>query len=81
MVPRSFKMAMNRRSESSSKVVTDMGMIESILWLRLREDMAVSRNSVRFKREEEVADRQLEVAVARGVGVLTLLKFSSCLIR
>jgi len=36
-----------------------MGMIDKTLWFRLSEEMAVSKNSVRLRRELDVADKQL----------------------
>ena len=68
IVPRSFKIAMKRKSLSSSNVLTDMGIIEitaapppppPLTPFGRGDAMAVRRNSVRLRRELDVAVRQL----------------------
>ena len=59
IVPNSFRIAMNLKSFSSSYVLTEIGIIETTAWFKLREEIAVSKNSVKLRRELDVADRQL----------------------
>ncbi len=59
IVPRSFRIAMNLKSLSSSYVLTEIGIIETTAWFKLREEIAVNKNSVKLRRELDVADRQL----------------------
>ena len=69
IVPRSFKIAIKRKSLSYSNVLTDMGIIEitvvpppppqPLTPFGSGDAMAVRRNSVRLRRELDEAVRQL----------------------
>lgn len=67
MTPVSLKIAMYLRSLSSSSVLTAIGMIVRTWLFKLADGIDVSMNSVRLRRELEVAAKQLPLNSAGGV--------------
>jgi hypothetical protein len=67
MTPVSLKIAMYLRSLSSSRVLTAIGMIVRTWLFKLADGIDVSMNSVRLRRELDVAAKQLPLNSAGGV--------------
>jgi hypothetical protein len=76
ITPVSLKIAMYFKSLSSSSVVTEIGMIDTIWLFRLADGIDVKINSVKFRRELDVAARQLPLKL---VSIKSTLDFCESL--